>query len=321
VAMATQRALQKAGATVTAAAPMSGPYPLEAFGDAIIFGSVNLGSTVFVPLAVSGYQHAYGNIFTATTDIFSTTYAAGIDTLLPSTTPIATIFSTNLLPQLTLFSDTTPVVDIPNQAALSAQLTTALSKPSDPANPGTPLFDFGFGSPYLVTNAYRAAYAIDAASNPDGAVSTLTAGALPTLTAGAPLAATAPAQPLRLALYTNDLRNGNWAPSSPTLLCGGDQDPTVLFTLNTGTMAAFWRGLPAGLVTVLDVNAAPTPGDAFAAVQTGFVDSQAALLAYYQTAAGGGLSLGAAFLQVVQGYHMAVAPYCALAARSFFSQF
>src|ERR1019366_8692448 len=35
VAMATLRAMQAAGATVTAAAPMSGPYALEALGDGI----------------------------------------------------------------------------------------------------------------------------------------------------------------------------------------------------------------------------------------------------------------------------------------------
>src|ERR1700690_3001784 len=45
VAMATQRAIVAAGGTVTAAAPMSGPYALEAFADDVLFGGVNLGST------------------------------------------------------------------------------------------------------------------------------------------------------------------------------------------------------------------------------------------------------------------------------------
>ena len=44
------------------------------------------------------------------------------------------------------------------------------------------------------------------------------------------------------------------------LMCGGDQDPTVFFSVNTLTMQAFWAGLPAGLVTVLDVNGAPGAG-------------------------------------------------------------
>src|SRR5580693_10308954 len=63
VAMATHRAMQAAGMTVTASAPMSGPYALEAFGDAVFYGSVNLGATVFTPLLVTSYQEAYGNIY------------------------------------------------------------------------------------------------------------------------------------------------------------------------------------------------------------------------------------------------------------------
>lgn len=306
VAMATERALQAAGATVTAAAPMSGPYALEAFGDAIFFGNVDLGSTEFAPLLVSSYQHAYGNIYAATTDVFSPTYATGIEALLPSTTPIDTIFSTGLLPETALFNSTTPVV--PGQPTLTA----ALAVPSDPANPDTPLFQLGFGSPYLITNTYRVSYAVDAATNPDGAV--------PTPSAGVPLAAAPPTQTLRAALYKNDLRNGGWAPTSPTLLCGGDQDPVVFFSVNTETMAAFWPAQVAGgLITVLDVNA--TPSGPFAAIQAGFIGSQAALLEFYLSAAGGGLSLPAAEQQLVEGYHTAVAPFCALAARSFFSQF
>jgi acetyl esterase/lipase len=306
VALATLRALQAAGATVTAAAPMSGPYALEAFGDALFFGSVDLGSTEFTPLLVSGYQHAYGNIYTATTDIFSPTYATGIATLLPSTTPLDTLFAEGLLPETALFDSSTPVV--PGQAALSA----ALAVPDNAANPDTPLFQLGFGNPYLIVNDYRVSYAADAAANPDGAV--------PTPTAGVPLAAIAPTQTLRHALYVNDLRNGHWAPTAPTLLCGGDEDPTVFFSVNTETMAAFWHPqVAAGLITVLDVNAAPA--GPFAGIQTGFIASQAALLAYYQSADGGGLSLPAAQAAVTENYHTNVAPFCSLAARSFFSKF
>ena len=41
----------------------------------------------------------------------------------------------------------------------------------------------------------------------------------------------------------------------------------------------------------------------------------------YESAAGGGLSAPAAMQQLVQGYHTNVAPFCALAARSFFAKF
>ncbi len=311
VAMATQRAIEASGATVTAAAPMSGPYAMEAFGDAIFFGSVNLGSTVFAPLLGTSYQHAYGNIYSTPGDLYSATYVNGIETLLPSATPLGTIFSTGLLPRTALFDSTTPVATVPGNPALSAVLTAALAVPTNPADPNTPLFAAGFGSPYLVNNSYRASYALDAATNPDGAV--------PTPVAGVALAAAIPAQPLRQALYKNDLRNGSWAPRSPTLLCGGDADPIVFFAVNTGTMAAFWRPLvQAGLITVLDVGG--TPAGAFAALQAGFQASQLAQLEFDESAAGGGLSPQAAHLLIVEGYHTAVAPFCAAAARAFFSQ-
>jgi hypothetical protein len=316
VAMATQRAIEASGATVTGAAPMSGPYALEAFGDAIFFGNVDLGATVFAPLLGTSYQKAYGNIYSTPSDLYSSTYVNGIETLLPSDTPIDTIFSTGLLPETAVFDSTTPV--IPGQALLTALLKV----PGSPGYPlpdtaQTPLFAAGFGSPYLINNTYRVSYAIDAATTPDGAVPAATAKA------GAPLASPAPTQHLRLAFYKNDLRNGiagtgSWAPSAPTLLCGGDGDPTVFF-LNTQIMETFWAPLVQhGLITVLDVGG--TPGGSFAAVQAGFQESQAAQLAYYQTAAGGGLSLAAAEQLIVEGYHTSVAPFCAAAARAFFSE-
>ena len=162
--------------------------------------------------------------------------------------------------------------------------------------------------PYLLNNSFRLAYALDAAQNPDGAV--------PTPTAGVPLAAVAPTQTFRLALYKNDLRTA-WAPKVPTLLCGGDQDPTVFYSVNTGTMQAFWAGVPT--VAVLDVNA--TPAGPFASAQAGFQQYQAEQLAYYESAAGGSLTPLQAEEQLVANYHANVAPFCAVAARGFFSQF
>jgi len=313
VAMATLRAMQAANVTVTAAAPMSGPYALEAFGDSIFVGAVDLGSTEFSPLLANSYQHAYGNIDSTTNPLFSTTYT-GAETLLPSDTPIDTIFEEGMLPETALFDSTTPVVTVPGDPVLSAELTAILGVPPTPALPQsaqTPLFQLGFGNPYLINNDYRVSYALDAASNPDGAV--------PTPTAGVPLAKVKPTQGLRQDFYVNDLRNGAWFPKSPTLLCGGDQDPTVFFSVNTGTMEAFWSALPPGALTVVDVNA--TPAGPFAAIQAGFQTSQAELFAFYQTAAGGGLSAAAAQALIVQGYHTAVAPFCAVAARAFFSKF
>jgi alpha/beta superfamily hydrolase len=306
VAMATQRALEAAGAPVTAAAPMSGPYALEALFDAVITGNVDLGSTLFAPLVTTSYQHAYGNVYSTPADFYSATYASGIDTLLPTTvTPYTGLFQQGLLPQTALFDSTTPVV--PG----SAQLTALLAVPSNPANPLTPLFAAGFGDPFLINNSVRVGYTVDLAGDPDG-----------TEMGSAALAAMAPVYPLRLDLYKNDMRNGSWAPNSPTLLCGGENDPTVFFSVDTGTMAAFWSGLPAGLVTVLDVDPATGPAGPFAPIQAGFQTTQAQEFAFLQTAAGGGLSPAAAQLELLQSYHgSAVPPFCSLAARTFFSQF
>jgi len=287
VAMATHKALQAAGATVTASAPMSGPYALEAFGDAIFFGSVDLGSTVFADMVTTSYQHSY-QIYGTPTDVFEPTYAPNVEGLLPSATPLSTLFAEGKLPQTALFSSTTPQTG-------NAQLDQQLKVPANP------LFALGFGPSNLITNNYRVMYVLDAVASPDGALP-------PAQQPGVPLAA-APQLPLRKALKLNDMRS--WAPQRPMLLCGGGQDPTVFFSVNTETMMAFWGALPlpAGLVTKLDVDGTVDPNSPFAPLQVGFKTALASILA------AGGQSA------VVQNYHTTVAPFCSVAARGFFSQF
>jgi len=290
VAMATHRALQSAGQTVTASAPMSGPYALGAFGDAVYYGNVNLGATLFTPLLSTSYQKAYGNIYGKTTDLYEAAYAEGIETLLPSKTGTAELFSQGKLPQTALFSSTPPV---PSMAAI-----TPPTAPADQA----PLFALGFGANHLVSNAARLAYLQDAMANPDGVV--------PAPTTGAPAAA--PRHPLRQAFRKNDLRN--WTPKRPMLLCGGRADPTVFYGLNTQVMQGFWSApspaaAPAGLVSVLDVDSAPVANDPFAAVKLGFAGAKASV------AAAGGANA------VVQAYHGSlVPPFCNAAARAYFQQ-
>jgi len=319
VAMATLRALEAAGAKVTAAAPMSGPYAVEAFGDTVFGGGVDLGSTVFAPLLANSYQHAYSNINDPTNPIFSSTYPYA-EIQLPSTTPIDTIFAEGLLPETALFDSAAPtqaeypMVPPPLIAAMAVP-------PIDPNLPVTEVWHAGFGNPYLINNNYRVSYVLDAAQDPDGAV--------PIPQPGVPLAKVEPTQGLRQDFYVNDLRNGNWAPTVPTLMCGGSLDPTVYFSVNTGTMAAFWKADP--YVAMLDVDPQPpaVPAGPFIEIQQGFQTSQLALfqslLAHYESAAGGGLSAAAAAAaaqqMIVEGYHVAVSPFCTLAARSFFSQF
>jgi pimeloyl-ACP methyl ester carboxylesterase len=290
VAMATLRALEAAGAPVTGAAPMSGPYAMEALVDSIVLGHPNIGSTLFLPLLTTSYQHAYKNVYQATTDVYSTTYASGIDTLLPSVSTPTQLFTEGKLPQSALFDSTTPVT---GNSTLDAIL----------AVPSNPLFAAGFGNPFLLTNNFRVGYAIDAAvTSPDGA--------LPTPPPGAPIASN-PTFPFRQDLKKNDLRNPFWVPMAPTLMCGGGEDPTVFF-LNTQIMQAFWQplNLPAGLVTVLDVDlATATAGTS----PPGFAPLQAGFTATYQ-----GLVAVEGATKAIQGYHGTVAPFCTVAAEGFF---
>src|ERR1700681_437852 len=93
VAMATHRAMQAAGMTVTASAPMSGPYALAAFVDAVFYGEVNGDGPVSATLLLTAYQRAYGDIYSSPTDVFENPYATGIDSLLPSTTPRSQLYA------------------------------------------------------------------------------------------------------------------------------------------------------------------------------------------------------------------------------------
>jgi hypothetical protein len=289
VAMATARALQAAGTTVTAAAPMSGPYALAAFGDAVFDGEVNLDATETLALLTHSYQEAYGNLYTATTDIFTSQYAPGIATLLPSTTAITDIYTLGQLPQNALFSATPPA---PQYADVTPATTPASLAPA---------FALGFGDPPLVLNAYRLAYLQDAAASPDGG--------FPTVTTNQPAAS--PANTLRQAFKTNDLRN--WLPAMPLLLCGGNDDPDVFF-FNTQLMQQYWTANPPpAAFTVLDVDA--TPGGTYAPYQTLFGVLKAAVAV--TAVAGGATDHGA--LAVLQDYHAGlVPPACIGAVKTFF---
>src|SRR6516225_188643 len=233
VAMATVRALQAAGQTVTAAAPMSGPYALLAFVDSVVMGHVGLSATEFMPLLTTSWQLSYGNLYSTTSDFYEDQYATGIESLLPSANSFDELVSAGKLPASALFSSNTPSTG-------DATLNDALAEPSDP------VYSQGFGTPNLVRNSVRISYGRDALDNPDGARTS-------PQTVGVPPAAN-PTHPLRIAAKANDLRN--WTPTSPMLLCGGHADPTVDFSLNTLVMQSYWSGLPSGQVAVLDIDSA-----------------------------------------------------------------
>jgi len=289
VAMATQRAMQAAGTPATAAAPMSGPYALSAFGDAIFMGEVTASAPLNLALLITSYQHAYGNVYTQTTDVFASPYATGIDTLLPSTSSTSDLYTQGRLPQNELFSSTPPT---PGYASMTPATM--------PANLAT-IFAKGFGTSFLVTNSFRLNYLTDAAASPDGG--------FPNYTSGTPPAA--PAFGLRQDLKTNDLRN--WTPAAPVLLCGGNSDPTVLF-LNTLLIQRYWAGVaPSAPVTVLDVD--DGGGGPYSDLKTAFAAAKAldAAAAVASGASDGGTDA------VLQAYHAGlVPPFCLSAVKRFF---
>jgi predicted esterase len=283
VAMATHKALQDAGSTITASAPMSGPYAVAAFSDAVFFGQVTRTTPLFLVFTSTGYQKAYGDVYANPADVFESRYLTGIESLLPSAVPRTQLFAEGKLPRDQLFSATPP-------DPVYAQFTPATS----PANMAA-TFAKGFGSENLVTNSFRLAYLQDAQANPDGG--------FPTVLDGRPAAN--PANGLRRAFKRNDLRT--WLPTAPVFLCGGNEDPTVLF-MNTQLIQSYWAANGAtGAVTVLDLDRDITSNDPDAARKAAFAVAKDAI------EADGGEEA------VIEAYHSTLLPpFCLSAVKSFF---
>lgn len=170
VALATQRAMQTGYAgefNVTAAAPLSGPYALLLFGDAIFGGAPSVGATGFLPLVITAGQRAGAALYASTADVYEAKYASGIDTLLPGTRGFGDLVAAGKLPDDVLFAQ------------------DSLPQPSGYAS--------FFGADHLIRTAYRDTYLADLKANPCNT------------SAAAPLGC-APAQPLRRWLLRNDLR-------------------------------------------------------------------------------------------------------------------
>lgn len=312
VTMATARLLEAQKKAVTAIAPSSGPYALAAFGDEIFTGNVNIGASRFAPLLGIGLQAKYGNIYTKKSDIFLDKYA---DAQLPSNTPFGELVQAGKLPNNALFQ----------------------KNPSDPRLAGLAqgkLFSILGGydeTDYLIKTEFRAAYVADTQKNPDGL----------TLANGNNLPAANPQNNLRKALKDNDLRG--YVPTMPTFICGGNQDPTVYFDTNTGSMVKLLQAEVAKNpakklnITVLDVdkdNKAERPDkqdfvmigqasmnkwDAVAvkdSVQTNFSNSVKKIKD--DAAPQGGV---ASLLAFYTNYHGdLVSPACTEATREFFNQ-
>ena len=293
VAMATQRAMQDAGMKVTASAPMSGPYALAAFVDAVYAGRVSGGAPILMTFLMTAYQRSYSDIYGSAADVFEAPYATGIDDLLPTTLLRSELYSQGKIPQFALFSAVPPD---PSFAAM-----TPATMPVELA----PLFAVGFGSGSLIKNSYRLSYLQDEQANPDGGWPIVTTG----------VRAANPTLPFRLELKRNDLRN--WLPAVPTLLCGGDADPSV-FWLNTELMQQYWtaQAVPASLFSVLNLEAASSAGDLYPSERAQFAIAKQLVVAdaIAQGATDGGQRA------LIEAYHATlVAPFCLAAVRSFFS--
>jgi alpha/beta superfamily hydrolase len=285
VAMATQRALQQAGVRVTAAAPMSGPYALAQELDDNFAGQVHVGSTLFGTMIATSFQKSYGNVYARTTDLYESAYAAGIEALIPGA-DAGTLASTGKLPETALFSATPPQAPAGSglQAGLNA-ITPATGTAMDF------VFARGFGSGNLFTNSARLDYLLDLLANP-----------------------AAPHNGLRADAKINDLRG--WTPLAPVLLCGGAQGASVSFDTNTRGMQRQWSALPAALVTVVDVDDQPdTVADPFIAEKLAFGALKGAIELSAQLQ-----GLDPAW-ELARSYHPAVFPFCASAAKRFFSIF
>lgn len=284
VAMAAHREMQATGKTVTAAAPLSAPSAISLLTDYTFQGWPALGATLFVPLLSTSWQQQFGNVYNATTDVYENQYASGIDTLLPSNTPIATLFQTGKLPQLALF----PADAVPG-----------------PLNPQLSVF---YGANNLIRQSYLTQAASDIQSNP------CAGNALPTTAASVGTATPLDCKPttgFRRAAVANDLRN--WVPTKPVLMCGGANDPTVNFASTRATAGYFRaKGMPAAALTVVDLEDSGA-NDAYSAARAGFAQAKSLLA---QNTPGSATDKATA---VTQAYHGTLAPpFCLASARGFF---
>ncbi len=285
VALATHREMQATGKSLTASAPLSAPSAVSLFADYGFLGLPALGGTVFTPLLTTSWQQQFGNIYNATSDIFEAQYASGIDSLLPSLTPLDQLFATGKLPQFALY----PANAVPG--------------------PVSPAFATFYGPNNLVKQSYLTQAAGDIAANP------CPGNALPATSASLSSSSPLDCKPtlgFRKAAVANDLRN--WVPLRPVFMCGGDQDPTVNF-LNTLATGGYFRakGLPAAALTMIDLEESGGVGDPFASARAGFATAKANTAAATQGTAEDKARA------VTQAYHgTLVPPFCLVSARGFF---
>jgi hypothetical protein len=285
VAMATLRAMQRLPLEFhpAAVATGSGPYALSLTVDKEIEGAPSAQAPLLFDLLVDSYQASYGNVFAQPGDVFAAQYATRAPGLLPGAASEATLFADNVLPENALFqSGSLPPPDLSNPD------TAAVNQAGfDPRN-------------FFLSTSYRAALTADIAANPCSE-----------RTSGQPIANCKPASGLRQDALRNTLLD--FRPRVPLLMCGAHSDAVVYFQ-NTQVAAQYFQqhGVRASQLTVVDVDpGTAAPAGPFAALQGGFAAAHAQDAAALAGKPGGAL-------QLESDVHVLAAPFCALAARSFF---
>lgn len=237
VSMATHKIIERdysSEFTVTASGSMSGPYNLVGFGDIVTGnGPINAGATLFVPLLLTSYQKAYGNIYSSPAEAYQSQFAPTIETLFPTDTAIADLIAGGKLP-------------------------------------ADPTFTKLFGTGGLLNDSFRATYQT---SN------------------------------YRKALQTNTLLG--FTPKRPVAMCGGKQDPTVFYDVNTTLMSMDLKTRVAPLVAAtydLETLSTLPAGVVGQTIYGGFQQAKAAAGANAQAQYHGGL----------------VPPFCSALMRGFF---
>ncbi len=307
VAMATHRAMQQSGMTVTASASGAGPYAMGLFGDNVFRGTdFTPGDTFQLPLLITSYQKAYGDLYATPADFYNPQFAPGIETLLPSVGSPGVLFKTGRLPAKAVFSRTPPAAPMGSDKVLQ-QALQAVTPPAT-GGPADAIGARSFGDPALINNAARASVLLDAMAHPDGATLSAAGVGMPSTTAG---------NPVRRAFARNDLRG--WMPEAPVQMCSMQSNPWVSFHSHQQLLADLWAELPAGRVTSIDLEAPVLASDseALRMLKVEFAASRDRIVA--DAVDKGATDGGAAALREAL-HHWLGQPLCIVATLNFFDQ-
>ena len=200
-----------------------------------------MGSTVFTPFLTTSYQMAYGNIYSTPSDVYlGEPMPRASRRCCRAPRPWIRCSPRVLLPETALFDSATPVVSIPGAHPGCRARVDRLAGHS-PSNPRqsqyTAVRHRRFGNPDL-PQQFLLAWPMRKTRRP----TRMAPCRHPSAGVGVASPSRPPTQPLPAGglQVTTCAIPPNGLPPSPTLLCGGEKDPTVFFSVNTGTMQAFW---------------------------------------------------------------------------------